>query len=169
MSYSGWRQGDGGIGGAHVTRERPVLWGGEQGRPHKPAALARRVLKEISRMGAEAATPERGWVHPRKATVNGSATHFGHIDGVAESAPTTVQKNVRILPPIAGRFVRSRSLRPDSVKTYENPAREPACRKTNDFPASVAAALIGPLMTCPRKGLRLWDRKACVCWLSCKG
>jgi hypothetical protein len=54
-------------------------------------------------------------------------------------------KNVRILPPISRLFVRSRSLRPDSVKTYENPARGVACRNTDELPAPVSAALIGRL------------------------
>jgi len=40
----------------------------------------------------------------------------------------------RILPPISGRFIRSRSLRTDSAKTYENPARGTACRNTDEFP-----------------------------------
>jgi hypothetical protein len=44
-----------------------------------------------------------------------------------------LSKNVRILPPISGRFVRSRRLRPDSAKTYGNSVRWRACRKTCGF------------------------------------
>jgi hypothetical protein len=42
-------------------------------------------------------------------------------------------KIVRFLPPISGRLIRTRSLRPDSAKTYEIPARGTACRKTHEF------------------------------------
>jgi hypothetical protein len=52
-------------------------------------------------------------------------------------------KNVRILPPISARSVRTRSLRPDSAKTYGNPVQGTACRKTCEFPLPEAASLIG--------------------------
>jgi hypothetical protein len=52
---------------------------------------------------------------------------------------------VRILPPISARFVRSRSPRPDSAKTYGNLVLETACRNTDEFPVPVTAALIGRL------------------------
>jgi hypothetical protein len=60
-------------------------------------------------------------------------------------------KNVRILPPISGRFIRSRSPRPDSAKTYGNPVHGTACRNTDEFPVPVAAALIGGFSTFPKK------------------
>src|ERR1700676_1499669 len=43
-------------------------------------------------------------------------------------------KNVRILPPISERLIRSRSPRPHSAKTYENPAHGTACRNTCECP-----------------------------------
>jgi hypothetical protein len=61
-------------------------------------------------------------------------------------------KNVRILPPISGRFVRSQAEAHISAKTYENPARGTACQKTDEFSAPVTAAIIGRLMACPQKG-----------------
>lgn len=45
------------------------------------------------------------------------------------------------------------SLRPDSAKTSENPARGAACRNTDEFPVPASAALIGRLFTSRRKGL----------------
>src|ERR1700676_5416704 len=66
-------------------------------------------------------------------------------------------KKVRILPPISARFVRSGSVSFDSAKTYENPVRGTACRNTDEFPVPVTAALIGPFLACPRKGMRLWE------------
>jgi hypothetical protein len=54
-------------------------------------------------------------------------------------------KNVRFLPPISGRLIRSRGPRPDSAKTYGNPVRRTACRKTDEFPVPVTATLIGGL------------------------
>jgi len=52
-------------------------------------------------------------------------------------------KNVRILPPISGRFDRSRVLSPNSAKTDGNSVRRTPCRKTVEFPVPAAAALIG--------------------------
>jgi hypothetical protein len=72
-------------------------------------------------------------------------------------------KNVRILPSICGRFVYSRSPRPDSAKRYENPARRTACRNTDEFPVPITAALIGGLMACPGKGLRLRECGSALC------
>jgi len=66
--------------------------------------------------------------------------------------------NVRILPPISARFVRSRSLRPHSAKTYENPAHGTACRKTVEFPVPVTAALIGGFNGIAGNRLRIQDR-----------
>jgi hypothetical protein len=43
----------------------------------------------------------------------------------------------------AAPFVRSRSLRRHSAKSYENPAHGTASRNTDDFPVPVTAALIG--------------------------
>jgi len=36
-----------------------------------------------------------------------------------------------------------RQREPDSAKTYENPGRETACRKMDEFPVPVTPALIG--------------------------
>jgi hypothetical protein len=58
-------------------------------------------------------------------------------------------KDVRILPPI----FRSRDRRhSDSHKTYGNPEHGTACRKTDDFPGPVTAALNGRLMAFREKG-----------------
>jgi hypothetical protein len=59
---------------------------------------------------------------------------------------------VGFLRPISARFVRSGSLSLDSAKTYENPVRRTACRKTDEFSVPVTAALIGGLMAIPEKG-----------------
>jgi hypothetical protein len=58
--------------------------------------------------------------------------------------------NVRILPPLSARFVRSRSSRPHSAKTYENPARGTACRITDEFTWPATTAFIGGLMAFPQ-------------------
>jgi hypothetical protein len=68
------------------------------------------------------------------------------------SAPFGAPENVRILPPISERFVRSRRLRPHSAKTYGNPVHGTACRKTDEFPVPIPAALIGRLMAFPKNG-----------------
>jgi len=60
-----------------------------------------------------------------------------------EQCRGAASKNVRILPTISARFVRSSSLSPHSAKTYENPVRETACRKTDEFPVPARATLIG--------------------------
>jgi hypothetical protein len=59
-------------------------------------------------------------------------------------------KNVRISPRATGHFARSRYLRPNSEKTYGNPVRRTACRKTYGFPAFADASLIGRLMAVPK-------------------
>jgi hypothetical protein len=61
-----------------------------------------------------------------------------------------VPKTVRILPPISARFIRARRLKPHFAKTYENPVGGTACRKTDEFPAAVTAALIGRFSAFPR-------------------
>ena len=69
-----------------------------------------------------------------------------------------ISSNVRFMPPISGRFVRSHRLRPDSAKTYGDLVLETACRKTDEFPVPVTAALIGPFLTRSQKGLRFWEK-----------
>jgi hypothetical protein len=69
-----------------------------------------------------------------------------HRQSAQIGATNRQRKNVGFLLPISASFVTPRCLRLDSAKTYENPVRETACRKTDDFPVSVAAALIGRLM-----------------------
>src|SRR5580704_19370660 len=54
-------------------------------------------------------------------------------------------KNVRFLPPISGRLIRSRGPRPESAKTYGHPVRRTACRQADEFPVPVTATLIGGL------------------------
>jgi hypothetical protein len=68
--------------------------------------------------------------------------------GGARQAVTTI---VRFLPPISGRLIRSRRLRPDSDKTYGNPVRRTACQKADEFPVPASAALIGRFSVRPRK------------------
>jgi hypothetical protein len=66
---------------------------------------------------------------------------FGPAYGPAEERqPAFSSPNVRILPPISERLTVSRSPRPDSAKTYENPARGTVYRKTCDFPARADVA-----------------------------
>jgi hypothetical protein len=52
-------------------------------------------------------------------------------------------KNIRILPPISERFIRTRGLTPDFAKTYGNLGHRIACRKTDDFPGPARASLNG--------------------------
>jgi hypothetical protein len=56
-------------------------------------------------------------------------------------------RNVRIPPQIPGHFARSRRRRPDSAKTYGNPARGTVSRKTCDFLVPSSASIIGRLVT----------------------
>jgi hypothetical protein len=60
-----------------------------------------------------------------------------------------VPKIVRFLPPILGRLIRSRSLKPHSAITYEFSARGACAERRMIF--RVTATLIGPLMVLPRK------------------
>jgi hypothetical protein len=61
---------------------------------------------------------------------------------------------------ISGRLIRSRSLRPDSAKTYENLVCGTACRKTVEFPGPASAALIGRLKAVPEKGMSFCEPAA---------
>jgi hypothetical protein len=95
-------------------------------------------------------------VAPRFRGMSSPEAHVRERRAEAEPAwrdITSGSENVRILSPISHRFVRSRSPRPDSAKTYENPVRGAACRNTDEFPVPVTAALIGRLIARPRKGL----------------
>jgi hypothetical protein len=60
-------------------------------------------------------------------------------------------KTVGFLPPFSGRLIRSRSPRPDSVKTYGNLVHGTAYRNTDEFPMPVTAARIGRLMALPER------------------
>jgi hypothetical protein len=53
------------------------------------------------------------------------------------------------------RFDRRHLITADSAKTYGYLGHRTACRKTCDFPGRAEASLIGPLMACPGKRLRL--------------
>jgi hypothetical protein len=76
-----------------------------------------------------------------------STAQSPHTSDHADEPP----KKVRILPPVSGRFDRSRRSRLDSAKTFRNLVLETACRKTDEFPVPVRAALIGGLMAIPEK------------------
>jgi hypothetical protein len=61
-------------------------------------------------------------------------------------------ENVRILPPISGRLIRSR--RPEAgfrQKRWQFGTRS-VCRNTDEFPVPGTAALIGGLMSTAEKG-----------------
>jgi hypothetical protein len=63
----------------------------------------------------------------------------------------TNRENVRILAAISERLICFHSLRPNSAKTYGNPARGTASRKTYDFPGGTYRSFDGD----PAKRLRI--------------
>jgi hypothetical protein len=77
---------------------------------------------------------------PYRLNVEPSTSSYTHPQSGTRNQ---LSKNVRILLPISGRLIHSRSPRPDSAKMHGNSVRRIAYRKTDEFPVPVTVAVIG--------------------------